>query len=33
MVRHGWAKKDDAFEVCAHGACEIPREKPSPAHV
>jgi len=23
MVRRGWAAKDDAFEVCAHGACTI----------
>jgi cytochrome b561 len=23
MVRRGWAAKDDAFEVCAHGACAI----------
>lgn len=21
MVRRGWATKDDAFEICAHGAC------------
>lgn len=21
MVRRGWAARDDAFEVCAHGAC------------
>ena len=21
MVRRGWARKDEAFEVCAHGAC------------
>ena len=24
LVRRGWAKKDPAFEICAHGACEIP---------
>jgi hypothetical protein len=24
LVRRGWATKDPAFEVCAHGACEIP---------
>jgi hypothetical protein len=24
LVRHGWTTKDPAFEVCAHGACEIP---------
>ena len=23
MVRRGWTKKDEAFEVCAHGACTI----------
>lgn len=23
MVRRGWAARDDAFEVCAHGACTI----------
>lgn len=23
MVRRGWTKKDEAFEVCAHGACAI----------
>ena len=25
MVRRGWTTKDPAFEVCAHGACELPR--------
>ena len=24
LVRRGWAKKDPDFEICAHGACEIP---------
>ena len=23
MVRRGWVAKDDAFEVCTHGACTI----------
>ena len=23
MVRHGWASKDEAFEICAHGACDV----------
>ncbi|WP_395694686.1 DUF4395 domain-containing protein [Piscinibacter sp.] len=23
LVRRGWAKKDPAYEVCAHGACTI----------
>jgi hypothetical protein len=25
MVRRGWTTKDPAFEVCAHGACELPQ--------
>ena len=24
LVRHGWTTKDPAYEVCAHGACELP---------
>ena len=24
LVRRGWAKKDEAYEICAHGACEVP---------
>jgi hypothetical protein len=24
LVRRGWTTKDPAFEVCAHGACELP---------
>ena len=28
MVRRGWTTKDAAFEVCAHGACELPRRTP-----
>jgi hypothetical protein len=23
LTRHGWASKDEAFEICAHGACDI----------
>lgn len=23
LVRHGWASKDEAFEICAHGACDV----------
>lgn len=23
LVRRGWAKKDEAYEVCAHGACDV----------
>lgn len=23
LVRRGWATKDEAYEICAHGACEI----------
>ncbi len=23
LVRHGWASKDEAFEICAHGACHV----------
>jgi hypothetical protein len=31
MVRRGWTAKDAGFEVCAHGACELPRPEPMPA--
>jgi hypothetical protein len=24
LVRRGWATRDPAFEVCAHGECELP---------
>ena len=27
LVRRGWATKDEAYEICAHGACEIPAPK------
>lgn len=23
MVRRGWASKDEAFEICVHGACDV----------
>ena len=23
LVRRGWARKDAAFEICAHGACDV----------
>jgi hypothetical protein len=23
LVRLGWATKDEAFEICANGACEV----------
>ncbi len=23
MVRRGWASKDEAFEICSHGACDV----------
>jgi hypothetical protein len=23
LVRQGWASKDPAFEICAHGACDV----------
>jgi hypothetical protein len=26
LVRRGWTKVDPAFEVCAHGVCELPAE-------
>jgi hypothetical protein len=25
LVRRGWAAHDPGFEICAHGACEVPR--------
>jgi hypothetical protein len=28
LVRRGWTTKDPAFEVCAHGACEVPVRTP-----
>ena len=27
MVRRGWVQKDRAFEICAHGACQIPARR------
>lgn len=28
LVRRGWTTKDPAFEVCAHGVCELPVREP-----
>ena len=28
LVRRGWAKKDEAYEICANGVCEVPVPKP-----
>ncbi len=33
LVRRGWTTKDPAFEVCAHGACELPARTPEPIQV
>lgn len=27
MARRGWVQKDHAFEICAHGACEVPARR------
>src|SRR6188472_3229573 len=27
LVRRGWTSHDPAFEICAHGACELPKEE------
>jgi hypothetical protein len=27
LVRRGWTTKDPAFEVCTHGACELPTRR------
>ena len=32
LVRRGWAAKDDAFEVCPDGACDV-RAPSDPQHV
>ncbi|OZM81475.1 DUF4395 domain-containing protein [Pseudonocardia sp. MH-G8] len=29
LVRRGWATKDPAFEICANGACAVPRQPSS----
>ena len=30
MVRRNWVQKDEAYEICAHGACEyVPGQKPA----
>lgn len=31
LVRRGLATKDDAFEICAYGACEVPGARPAQA--
>ncbi|MGA8245604.1 MAG: DUF4395 domain-containing protein [Nocardioides sp.] len=29
LVRRGWARQDEAFEICAHGACDVaPARRP-----
>ena len=30
LVRRGWARKDEAFEICAHGACDVRAAARSP---
>ena len=30
MVRRGWATKDEAYEVCAGGVCDLPARDPGP---
>jgi hypothetical protein len=32
LVRRGWAKKDEAYEICAHGACEVPARNVPATH-
>ncbi len=29
LVRRGWTTKDEDFEICAHGVCELPTPKTS----
>jgi hypothetical protein len=29
MVRRGWARKDEAYEICAHGACDVTSRRKS----
>ena len=31
LVRRGWTTKDPAFEVCAHGVCEVPARTSQPS--
>lgn len=31
LVRRGWASKDEAYEICAHGACELVPRRPARA--
>jgi hypothetical protein len=30
LIRHNWARKDDAFEICSHGACHVTSRQRSP---
>jgi hypothetical protein len=30
LIRRGWVRKDEAFEICTHGACQV-RSQPSPS--
>ena len=32
LVRRGWVQKDEAFEVCSHGACSAEPQRSPPAH-
>jgi hypothetical protein len=33
MVRRGWVKKDEAYEICSHGACAyVPGQPPPQLH-
>lgn len=33
MVKRGWVKKDEAYEICAHGACAyVPGQPPPQLH-
>ena len=29
LVRRGWARKDQAYEICAHGACDVTSRRSS----
>ena len=29
LVRRGWTTKDEAFEICANGVCEVPPREPA----
>jgi hypothetical protein len=30
LVRRGWTRRDEAFEVCAQGECALPRREQAP---